>query len=1304
MRGSSRRADAVLAISVRAFAWDAAQIATLRHTTLPWCDPFADAIDLAAKPLADGKDLGVRDRLSLVGQFAAHAALLQFAGIADGEFNVNEWAVVAKRGCDARLVRTAARAVNTIDAPPALTTVEQFATAIGAPRLETFRRSWARAESVYAEVLGRIASDIAANSKWLRAAAAGEILPPGAEAIEEIASGATHEFACDKRIVDSLRALSALDERVQVIAVGGGSVMQRYSALADLRRILGDLDALSESEIVERLVPAAASRRIVMAVDPSAQLDAASLRVVQLASTLDSIATVRLANRPGDRRWYIVSTRLAARRELDEQLRSCSDPDGAIHDFVFSDRFDSYLTNGEAPALASVEIDLPEPRRSYVAALGLLGCVTPVSIARAYLEQLLFTGDLSELAVPGISVIEGDEYRFASNAIRTRVTALITPAQHASLYRIAAHAAEQSGRYVDAARLLLDAGDVAAAVAMYANVEWHSAEELVHDLSPVPVTALTDALAGRFVHALIDCGRYDDARSIASRLANDAREFALARVERQTGEYDSALQRLTKLAGMCAADLLRVEVLSIQRRNDEAKRLLATCTPQTDADRVSLAYQYALLGEDNGTTLDEYHSARVATYRAIDRSDVDAALHAVERSLTSATTLIQRIDALLDRMYVLFSAGRWSEARAGALEGLTLAEETQGDRAAGGFLFVIAYLAADDGQWAHASQRIERLRRFYSGTHDDRHADELALLSAHLQFSRGQFADAEREASALVDSRHDAQIREAAALIIDEASWIRGGVEPLRSRGTTENVELTDRHRLMLSRRGHVPQTFANPFLEALARWESGGPMPVPATMTEKLMMFRSAAGRHESVAETLAREAGIEVSRVIGSPREDHGVLRAIAAAEFPFDERPLAGAGWRYATRNRLRQWQQIGSVPPLTQEELEREHSDSVELSDREILFIQGMERWSVETRDAIVALFRAKAEVYRLRRIVEQEETAPAPERETISGIVGESAAVRDLLALVARVAKRDLPICILGESGTGKELIARAIHAQSARRHRPFTAINCAALPENLIESELFGHVRGAFTGADRDRAGVIESTDGGTLFLDEIGEMPLVAQAKLLRFLQDGEFRRVGDSSNRSSDVRIVAATNRKLETAVEEGRFREDLYYRIRGVEAVLPPLRERGRDVLLLTAHFIAAEHAKHRSGPARLSAEAEAIFLAYNWPGNVRELQNTIRAAHAIAGEAREIDVDHLPERLRRIVAPRTTVGSYQEAVTRFRRDLIEKSLAEAMGNQNRAATLLNISRQALAYQIRELGIMVNKPRDSAMTKRH
>jgi transcriptional regulator with PAS, ATPase and Fis domain len=329
---------------------------------------------------------------------------------------------------------------------------------------------------------------------------------------------------------------------------------------------------------------------------------------------------------------------------------------------------------------------------------------------------------------------------------------------------------------------------------------------------------------------------------------------------------------------------------------------------------------------------------------------------------------------------------------------------------------------------------------------------------------------------------------------------------------------------------------------------------------------------------------------------------------------------------------------------------------------------------------------------LRRLLEQEESARPAHASAIDGIVGQSAAIREVESLVARVSRRDVAVCILGESGTGKELVARAIHRQSPRRQKTFTAVNCAALPENLVESELFGHVRGAFTGADRDRAGLIEATDGGTLFLDEIGELPLPTQAKLLRFLQEGEFRRVGDTVNRSADVRIVSATNRKLDAAVEEGRFRDDLYYRVRGVEVLLPPLRERGADILLLATHFLAVEREKHRAGPALLSADTEAIFTAYAWPGNVRELQNTIRAAHAMAGETKEIAVEHLPERLRAVAPSRNVAGSYQDAVARFKRDLIGSTLLEVKGNQNRAAAMLKMSRQALAYQIRELGMLV------------
>jgi transcriptional regulator with PAS, ATPase and Fis domain len=460
---------------------------------------------------------------------------------------------------------------------------------------------------------------------------------------------------------------------------------------------------------------------------------------------------------------------------------------------------------------------------------------------------------------------------------------------------------------------------------------------------------------------------------------------------------------------------------------------------------------------------------------------------------------------------------------------------------------------------------------------------------------------------------------------------------------------------------------------------------PQLATVPDQLFAFRAAIARKDHAgARAIADRFGI-VFEVDPVPTEvELRILRTAATREFPFAPRDF-DVPWSFATRNRLGHWNTIGSYAS------ENGGADWIDCSDRERLYIEGCSRWTSEGRDAVAAMFRTRSENHRLRRLLEQEDNVRAAAT-TIDGIVGQSPVIREVESLVARVARRDVAVCILGESGTGKELVARAIHRQSARRQKTFTPVNCAALPENLVESELFGHVRGAFTGADRDRAGLIEMTDGGTLFLDEIGELPLITQAKLLRFLQEGEFRRVGDTANRTADVRIVSATNRKLDSAVEEGRFRDDLYYRVRGVEIVLPPLRDRGGDVTLLASHFLAIERDKHRAGPATLSPDAEAIFAAYSWPGNVRELQNTIRGAHAIAGDAKQIEVEHLPERLRNVAPSRTIAGSYQDAVARFKRDLIERSLLHARGNQNRAAAALKMSRQALAYQIRELGIMV------------
>ncbi|HKR62190.1 MAG TPA: sigma 54-interacting transcriptional regulator, partial [Thermoanaerobaculia bacterium] len=815
---------------------------------------------------------------------------------------------------------------------------------------------------------------------------------------------------------------------------------------------------------------------------------------------------------------------------------------------------------------------------------------------------------------------------------------------------------------IDAALLWLDADESVKAAEVLEATQWNSAEETVAALQRVPSSLLTPSLARRYAHALIDCGRYRDARDFAH-----GDELVLARAERRTGDYATALARLERIEPSFESTLLHAEVLRLLDREDEAREVLATCTPSTDEDKIRLDFDRGLLGADVALPHDHYLASRLATYRALERHDCADAARLAQESHERARTTTERVDATLDRVFALFSAGDWNDARHTAIAALRELEETQGDRAAGGILFTLAYLAADDAQWAHASQRITRLRHYYGANGDALRLAELQLLTAHLDFSRGRFHDARRAAQAVfVERRSHDQIREAAALILDELDWIENKKSPLRSTGKSGNEELKRRHNRIKNH--EKPQTTSN---------------QPPATNSEKLFAFR-----HGS--KEIATELDLFIETATAPAGAELHVLRAAALREFPFHANDF-DVPWCFATRNRLGHWNAIGSTIPASFDDIE-EQPNWIACSDRELLYLEGSSQWPADARDAVAAMFRTRAENHRLRRLLEQEENAAPARTSGIDGIVGQSPAIRELEALVSRLSKRDVAVCVLGESGTGKELIARAIHRQSQRRQKQFTAVNCAALPENLIESELFGHVRGAFTGADRDRAGLIETTDGGTLFLDEIGEMPLPAQAKLLRFLQEGEFRRVGDTVNRSADVRIVSATNRKLDAAVEEGRFRDDLYYRVRGVEVALPPLRERGHDIQLLATHFLSVEREKHRSGPALLSADVDAIFAAYAWPGNVRELQNTIRAAHAMAGEAKEIDVQHLPERLRSVAPSRVVAGSYQDAVSRFKRDLIERSLLEARGNQNRAATMLRMSRQALAYQIRELGILV------------
>jgi NtrC-family two-component system response regulator AlgB len=253
----------------------------------------------------------------------------------------------------------------------------------------------------------------------------------------------------------------------------------------------------------------------------------------------------------------------------------------------------------------------------------------------------------------------------------------------------------------------------------------------------------------------------------------------------------------------------------------------------------------------------------------------------------------------------------------------------------------------------------------------------------------------------------------------------------------------------------------------------------------------------------------------------------------------------------------------------------------------------------------------------------------------------SAAMRQVLEIVGRAARADAPVLFRGETGTGKTALARALHMQSARRDLPFVVVNCPTLSHDLLASELFGHVRGAFTGAIKDQMGRVEAAAGGTLFLDEIGEIPPVLQAKLLRFLQDKQFERVGDNETRQADVRIVAATNRDIEKDIASGHFREDLFYRLDVVEITVPALRERAEDILPLARHFLAFFAAQQARPPAQFSPDAEALLVSYPWPGNLRELRNSVERA-LILWPSNVIEPEAFPERMTGATRIRPVVG--------------------------------------------------------------
>lgn len=334
------------------------------------------------------------------------------------------------------------------------------------------------------------------------------------------------------------------------------------------------------------------------------------------------------------------------------------------------------------------------------------------------------------------------------------------------------------------------------------------------------------------------------------------------------------------------------------------------------------------------------------------------------------------------------------------------------------------------------------------------------------------------------------------------------------------------------------------------------------------------------------------------------------------------------------------------------------------------------------DRAMEVRRLRQENARLRQVV-SELTFESPRYH----IIGDSPAIRKVLRLVEKVAATEATVLVRGPSGTGKELIARALHGNSPRRDKPLVTVNCATLQESLLESELFGHERGSFTGAEKAKAGLFEVAEGGTLFIDEVAEMAPALQAKLLRVLEDGHYRRVGSTAERSADVRVVAATNKPLEAEQKAGRFREDLYFRLNVIAVDLPPLRDRRADIPLLVEHFLRTRPVG--SVPRTVAPEALAALSGYDWPGNIRELANVIERAQILA-EGDMITLDDLPNTVSAATPLPESSSDHPDALDVVERNHVAEVLRRSDGNKVRAAKALGISRRTLYRVMDRYGI--------------
>ncbi len=448
--------------------------------------------------------------------------------------------------------------------------------------------------------------------------------------------------------------------------------------------------------------------------------------------------------------------------------------------------------------------------------------------------------------------------------------------------------------------------------------------------------------------------------------------------------------------------------------------------------------------------------------------------------------------------------------------------------------------------------------------------------------------------------------------------------------------------------------------------------------------------------------------------PAARHGLKRALAALSFEIVEAGDGAAALEEIARSRPDLLICDIQMPKMDGLTLVKRLGDQGSAPPVIVMTAYGSERIAVEAMkagaydyvskpydvDELRCLVQNALETVRLRR--ENETLRNEIRRQSGFGLmIGRSRAMDGVYDMIGKVAGTDAAVLVHGESGTGKELVARAIHEQSGRKERPFIAVNAAALPTELIESELFGHEKGAFTGAAARRQGKFELADGGTLFLDEIGDMHVETQAKLLRVLQEQRFERLGGTETVAVDVRTISATNRDLPSEIARGQFREDLYYRLRVVDILLPPLRDRREDIPLLVQYFLDRFNRRHGKAVTELPADAMKLLVAYAWPGNIRELMHALERAIILA-DGSTLSRDLFPEEIRTSgaeYAGAATPGwrdgdcfqdAKQEVVQDFEAAFLRSALERHNGNMSRTAPAIGMKRQALQQKVRELGI--------------